>query len=689
MNKVIKIILIGVISLTVIFFGLAFYAYKKISPEEIKKAVIANLDGRFQNAKTQLGEVTLKFGLIFEVGFKGLKVENDRADLFSINDFNARIPFYSVLFGAGAVDLFLSDMKINYLETPAGNNWTMKKNQSKGEGGSYGLLLANAKINVKIKNLNIFYALKSGKNGEVLFQEADFFGLNFLSKTKYSAKSVIKGKDYSFLASGEGDIDLSKYWNEKLITGTSSLNFSNFKIKMIPGKLPDLKTNISFTYDSLGKLKSDIQSFLGKEKIFESKLSYFQGVSVYDSMKLMMPVDKFLTEYGQVSFKGNQLNMSGKFTMSEQEMIPDLTFSWDKGPILKEYNALSKLKGKIKNNLLEMEILTNVLEGSAKIKISGKVNYVDPKKSGPFKMDVLIKDLKIKGPPPQKPTAKGSPSSKKPEKALVLVPANINLTMENITLMETKMAAKGTIILGEDFLKIPKINVFMGGGKGNLSTQVNFKREKMDGDFDLGLEGINLMVFNPYFPKGIGAVTGTLFGKFRGNFERGEKGLAIYRGIFDLTARDGKIKEFNMEKHILKIFSLIPLLSAAKQDEVGSWVTGDFQSLDLNGKINGEQILLDKILFLGINKKIEIKGKGEINKSKNSQVLIDFIDHKGTISAPIKKYTGTDVLKFKFVGNGYDLKPDYGYTVNSLSKGAINSGLEQAGKKFLDKLFKK
>lgn len=689
MKRIIKIILIGLISVTILFFGLAYYAYKKISPEEIKRSVIANLDSRFQNAKTQLGEVTLKFGLVFEVGFNGLKLENEKADLLTIEEFKGRIPFYSILFGAGAVDIFLKDMKINYLETPTGTNWNMKKGQSSEGGGNYSFLLANVKINVKINNLKVFYALKTGKNGEVDFQEADFFNLNFLSKTKYSAKSLIKGKDYSFLADGGGDIDLSKYWNEKLITGTSSLIFSDFKTKMIPGKIPNLKTEISFSYDSSGKLKSDIQSFIGREKVFDSKLSYYQGVSVYDPMKLTIPLEKVLSEYGPLSFKDNELNISGKFTMTEQEIIPDLTFNWDKGPILKEYKAPTKLKGKLKNNFLEMDISTNILEGSAKIGLSGKINYTDPKKLGPFKMDIVLKDLKIKAPPPEKTPPAGGSVPKKSSKAMALVPANINLTMENITIMDTKMSGNGTIILGENYLKIPKLNILVGGGKGSLSTQVSFERDKKVGDFNAGFDGIDLKVFNPYFPKGVGVITGTIFGKFNGNFEQGEKGVVVTNGKFDLLARDGKIKEFNMEKHILKIFNLVPLLSEAKKEDIGSWVTGDFQSVEINGKMDHEQIVLDKMHFLGINKNIEIKGKGEINKTKNSQVLFDFIDHKGTISGPIKKYTGTDILKFKFQGIGYDLKPDYGYTANFLGKGAINTGLEQMGKKFLDKFFKK
>jgi hypothetical protein len=375
--------------------------------------------------------------------------------------------------------------------------------------------------------------------------------------------------------------------------------------------------------------------------------------------------------------------------MTETEMIPDLSFNWDAGPIFKEYKSSSKLKGKIKNNFLEMEIHANVLEGTAKVGLSGKINYEDPKKIGPFKMDVFLKNMKIKGPPPQKPSAKGEVATQKPKGPMALVPANINLTLENVSLMDILVSGKGTIILGDNYLKIPKMAVSLGGGKGDLSTSVYFKNEKKEGDFNVGFNGIDLKVFNPYFPKGVGLVTGTLFGKFSGAFAQTDKATTISNGAFNLEAKEGKIKEFDMEKHILKIFEMVPFLTASKKEDVGSWVTGDFQSLQLNGKINNEQVMLDKIHFLGINKKIEIKGKGEINKTKNSQVDIDFIDHKGTISASLKKYTGTDILKFRFKGTGYDLKPDYGFTVNSLGKGLINNELEEVGKKFFNKLFKK
>jgi hypothetical protein len=105
-----------------------------------------------------------------------------------------------------------------------------------------------------------------------------------------------------------------------------------------------------------------------------------------------------------------------------------------------------------------------------------------------------------------------------------------------------------------------------------------------------------------------------------------------------------------------------------------------------------EKIFLDKMNFLGINKNIEIKGRGELSKTQNSQVFVEFIDHKGVISAPIKKYTGSNILRFKFIGSGYDLLPDYSYTVNSLGSDALKGhqpALEEAGKKLLDKLFKR
>jgi hypothetical protein len=133
------------------------------------------------------------------------------------------------------------------------------------------------------------------------------------------------------------------------------------------------------------------------------------------------------------------------------------------------------------------------------------------------------------------------------------------------TLMENPVSGTGAIILGKNYVKIPKMNLRLGGGKGSLSTQVYFKGNKKEGNFDVGFEGINLKVFNPYFPKGIGAVTGTLFGKFKGDFLQGERDVVISNGIFDLKALDGAVKEFNMEKHIIKVISAVAFLYATKK----------------------------------------------------------------------------------------------------------------------------
>ncbi len=690
MKKSFKISIVILFSIFIVLLGLTFYAYKKLSPEEIKKITIETLNETFQKSKTQLGEVKVNFGLIFEIGFNGLSVENDKGEIFLIKEVKAKVPFYSVLLGVGAIELNLSGMKINYIETPSGSNWKIKKDEKKSDGSNLSFIFAAAKLNVKIKDLNIFYALKTGKNGELILEEADFYNLNFLTKTKYKVKSLIKGKEYSFHAKGDGEIDLSRYWKEKVINGNSLLILSDFKFKSLTQKNPDIQTSLSFSYDSQGRFLSDIEAFLGKDKIFSSKLNYLQGVSNYDPFRVNLPLEKLIPVYGNLKFTGNQLNISGKLKMSDSEINPDLSFTWEKGPILKNYKSSSKLKGNVKNNQLEMEILAEILEGSVKVGVTGKINYQDPKKAGPFKIDVLLKNLKINAPAVEKPGSNPE-THKKSKDALVLIPATINLTFEKISLMENLTSGNGSIILGENYIKIPRINFMVGKGKGDISSQVYFKGERKEGNFNAGFGGIDLKILNPYFPKGVGVVTGSLFGKFSGNFSKGEREAVITNGVFDLKAKDGAIKDFKMEKHIVKVLESLPFLANYQKEQTGSWVTGDFQDFELNGRINGDLISLDRIHFLGINQKIEMKGKGEINKTDNSQVMVDFIDKKGGILGKVKKYTG-DTLKFKFVGKGYDLNPDYGFTINAVGKDALkaNQGkLEEAGKKFLDKLFKK
>ena len=64
---------------------------------------------------------------------------------------------------------------------------------------------------------------------------------------------------------------------------------------------------------------------------------------------------------------------------------------------------------------------------------------------------------------------------------------------------------------------------------------------------------------------------------------------------------------------------------------------------------------------------------------------INFTDFTGKISDVLQQNVGTKVLPLRVSGPGFDMKPDYSYTISKLAKGAFKAKGEEKIKEVLQK----
>ena len=118
-------------------------------------------------------------------------------------------------------------------------------------------------------------------------------------------------------------------------------------------------------------------------------------------------------------------------------------------------------------------------------------------------------------------------------------------------------------------------------------------------------------------------------------------------------------------------------------------IDGNFETLTMKGRFTNTQYNIATFDFIGLDKKIQLSGNGDIypqvGSGKNSAMEVNFIDNTGKISDVLLKNVGTKVLPMRVSGPGFDMKPDYGYTISKLAKGALKTKGEAKVKEAIQK----
>jgi len=258
----------------------------------------------------------------------------------------------------------------------------------------------------------------------------------------------------------------------------------------------------------------------------------------------------------------------------------------------------------------------------------------------------------------------------------------------NINIGGEDFSGHGKIVTSTSAVAIDNMNFKFSKGTGKLTQTMTLNKLTNDSKFNFEVANLNLNSFKAFLPPFIENFTGTFTGKVNGSASMFKTNRPP---VFDVNvvadAKNGEIKKLNISDYINPLLANIPMVKDKVQDKQIK-INGNFETLTMKGHFTNSQYTISSFDFVGIDKKVQISGSGEIYPqagSKQSTMEVNFVDNTGKISNVLQANAGTKILPIRVAGPGFDMKPDYGYTVSKLAKGAIKTRGQEEVKKVIDK----
>jgi len=736
-----KLKILGIVFAVVVFLfgGLFYYASTKLRPEEIKKMAIEQTKKVFPKADVSLQSVEIGWGLNFDINLQKLAMkttkDNHTIDMMSVNELVVKVPIWAILTGSGVVEIKMDAPVLNYHEFADGNNWTYamggkkteeekkkeeeEKNKEGGSNSALGLF-GKSKINVKLSDVAVKYTLKDNSNGEVKVSKFLVKGLNFESSTAFelasNAKFIMKDQStVSFDTIVIGEFNVADLMKNGSVSSTVIVKVNNISKTGLEWKFPEITTNIDLLLKKDGELSGKLTTSFESQNKISANFKMTKAVEITDINAdiILKDVSAIMGMEKTIDMSKAKLKAAGSLLYSEDKKInANLTFSIAPGIVYSKegVTASTTVNGEFKGKDLAIKIKTEAMEGQINTSIAGQIDpgeKFEISKLKPFDIRVLASGMKI----PEKfiraklwdkkpEDVQAAEEKKKAEAAknpsanvasappVALPPSNVLVDWNNINIGGEDFSGHGKIVTSTNAVAIDNMNFRFSKGTGKLTQTMTLNKLTNDSKFNFEVSNLNLNSFKAFLPPFIENFSGTFTGKVNGSasmFKTNRPPVFDVNVIAD--AKNGEIKKLNISDYINPLLANIPMVKDKVQDKQIK-INGNFETLTMKGHFTSAQYTISSFDFVGIDKKVQISGSGDIYPqagSKLSTMEVNFVDNTGKISNVLQTNAGTKVLPIRVSGPGFDMKPDYGYTVSKLAKGAIKTRGQEEVKKVIDK----
>ncbi len=275
--------------------------------------------------------------------------------------------------------------------------------------------------------------------------------------------------------------------------------------------------------------------------------------------------------------------------------------------------------------------------------------------------------------------------------SLPMIIANVN--WKGISVANNDFSGSGKITFHNQVLDINPLKFRYQNGSGQYVQKTLLKKASHSTQFQLNLTQLNLESFKSFLPPFIENFTGTMDGTVKGDVTlfASPKNSPQYLVELNGKLKNGEIKKLNLSEYVNPVLKGIPVVKEFYKEDKEISLDGNYEELTLVGNFSDKNYILKEFKFIGINKKAEIIGTGNISPMPNGQSSIEatLSDNSGKVSEILQKNTGSKILPLKLTGLGYSLKPEVGYTVSKLSKGVLKTKGEEKLKEVTAKLSEK
>ncbi len=735
MNRKLKVIGIIVAVFLVLVGGVVYYASTKLNPEEIRKMAIEQTGKVFPNATTTLESVKIGWGLNFKVelhkfALNTKNLEGAPVEMMAVDELIVKVPLWAILTNGGVIEIQMDKPLMNYAEFAEGNNWTHAMGEKKEEEKTQKSpeeqaaaqekaigVFGKSKINVKLTDVAVKYALRSNSSGQIGISRFLVKGLNFESSTAFEvasdAKFVMADQSVvSFSTIAIGEINIADLVKNGSVSSMVLVKVNNIAKTGLEWKFPEITTNLNLLLKKDGEISGNVQTSFETQNKISAVFKMTKQIEISD-----INVDIILKDVGlimgldrAIDLSKAKLSAKGGVVYTEDKKIDaDLSFQISPGIGYSKDGivATTTVNGSFKQKDIAVNVKTEVLSGVVDTAVNGEFDpnqKFDMKALKPFDIKVTATRLKI----PEKIIqaklwTKKDPAEVAKEEAQAeaaraqaasegkpapgLPPANVNVAWSNISVGGEDFSGKGRIVVSSQAIAVDKMTFKFSKGTGNLTQTMKLGVKSSESTFDLGINNLNLSSFKPFLPPFIENFSGTFSGKVNGTatiFKAAKP--PTYDVNVSLDAKKGEIKKLNISEYITPIISSIPVVKDQVQDKEVK-LDGNFETLTMKGRFTQNTYNIASFNFIGLNKKVELKGSGTIYPqpgSQNSSMDV-YMTENGRIGEVLQKNLGSKELPVRVSGPGFAMKPEVQFTVSRVAKSALKTKGVEAAQKVIDK----
>lgn len=729
-NKL-KITLASLLVLILAIGGLFFYASSKLQPEEIKKIALEQTQRVFPKALVQIEKVEIGWGLNFKINLEKFSIDaqkdNQKIEMMSVDHLVVKVPVWAVLTGSGLVEIKLDAPHMNYQEFPEGNNWTYamgdkksdsspKAEDSSKESKSVSSLgfFGKSKIDIKLSDISVKYGLKDNSKGEIKVSRFVVKGLNFESSTAFeiasNAKFVMKDNSVvSFDTIAIGELNIADLVKNGSVSSVVIIKMNNMSKTGLDWKFPEVTTKVDFVLKKEGVLTGNVLTSFESQNKISAKLELGKKVEISDinieiilkDVAAIMGIEKMM------DFSKAKLTAKGGLVYGEDKKInAQMNFAITPGMIYSKdgLSASTTISGEFKGKEINVKTKTETMDGVVNSAVIGSYDpneKFDMMKLKPFDIKITASGMKLpekfirakmwdkkKEEAPIANTAKNDVSSGQNNAPMALPPSNIVLDWSNINIGGEDFSGRGRIVTSAKSMAVDNLTFKFSKGSGKLTQTMTLNPTSSESKFNFEITNLNLSSFKAFLPPFVENFSGIFTGKVNGS-------AIIYKTekmpSFDVTvvadASKGEIKKLNLSDYINPMLANIPVVKDQVKDKQVK-LDGNFETLSLKGHFTNNLYILTSFDFVGLDKKVQVTGSGEIYPlagAKQSSVDVNVIDNTGKISDVLQKNTGSKILPMRVAGPGFEMKPDYNYTITKLAKGTIKTKGEEKIKEVVQK----
>lgn len=725
-SKTLKIVGATFLVFLLIFLGAFYYASTKLQPEEIKKMAILQAKNVFPNADLSLDKVDIGWGFNFNIHLEKLKLvatkEGKIVDMLAVDQLVVKVPVWALLSGRGIIEIKLDGPMMNYAEFTEGNNWTYALGDKKaeeakpadaasagGEDSSKAALgvFGKSKINVKLSDISVKYSLRDNSNGEIKISRFLIKGLNFDSATAFelasTANFVMKDKSkISFDTLVIGQINIADLVKTGSVSSMVIVKVNNMAKTGLSMKFPEVTSNIDVLLKKDGELSGKILTTFESQNKIAANFKMTKEIEISD-----INIDIVMKDVAAILGLENVADMSKTKLVSKGSVVygadkkinANMTFAIAPGiGYSKEgITAITTVEGSFKTKELAVKTKTTILDGEVTTNVAGIFDpneKFDIAKLKVFDIKVAAHGMKIpekmireklwaKKPVDEKSTKEEVAEGGKVEASappIGLPPSNISLDWNNINIGGEDFSGSGRIVTSLTSIAVDGLTFKFSKGTGKLTQTMTIGKNSSESKFSFEVASLNLSAFKSFLPPFVENFAGVFTGKVAGS-------ASLYKApkspTYDVTvvadAKNGEIKKLNLSEYINPMLANIPIIKdQVKGKEVK--LNGNFETFTMKGHFTNTQYSIPSFDFVGLDKKVQVTGNGEIYPmpgGKLSTMDVVMVDNTGKISEILLKNTGSKNLPMRVSGPGFDMKPDYAYTITKLSKGAIKTKGEE------------